>query len=62
MGPRPNQSAATATFVFKTFAWARIAHTVIYCLGIPQPGRILSFTVGVICNTFMAKELYSAFG
>nr|XP_039260540.1 microsomal glutathione S-transferase 1-like [Styela clava] len=51
---------ATAEFVFKVFAGARIAHTPIYILGVPQPARFVAFLVGFAVNMYMAMQVIMA--
>jgi len=46
-----NPAASTAALLFRIFAGARFAHSVVYLFQIPQPTRALSFGVGfgVMC-------------
>merc|ERR1712241_473422 len=42
---------------FVTFTAARLAHTVVYLLGIRQPARAVCFSVGLIANLSLALQL-----
>lgn len=52
-----NPDAVVAVRIFKAFAAARIAHTVIYLLHIPQPARFFAFFVGFGVNVYMAFQV-----
>eukprot|EP00092_Neocalanus_flemingeri_P010906 GFUD01011748.1.p1 GENE.GFUD01011748.1~~GFUD01011748.1.p1 ORF type:complete len:148 (+),score=30.97 GFUD01011748.1:34-477(+) len=56
-----NPAFATALFVFRLFVGARILHTIVYLMIIPQPARALTFFVGVGVNLFMACKIVVAF-
>lgn len=55
-------SAATATFLFKVAAFARIAHTIVYAvIVIPQPARVIAWLIHYLITLYMAFSvlLYS---
>merc|ERR1712228_117728 len=52
---------STALLVFRTFVGARILHTIVYTLVIPQPARALAFFAGLGCNLFMGYKIITAF-
>merc|ERR1712215_82297 len=56
-----NPALSTALLVFRLFVGARILHTFVYLLVIPQPARVLTFFVGMGVNFFMAYNIIVAF-
>merc|ERR1719350_159894 len=52
-----NPAYSTALLVFRLFAGARILHSIVYLLIIPQPARAITFFVGVGVNLFMAFKI-----
>lgn len=48
---------AMAIWLFKMFAGARYAHTIIYLFHVRQPARFLAFLVGLAVNIFMAYQV-----
>merc|ERR1711870_146816 len=49
-----NPAYSTALLCFRLFVGARILHSIVYLLVIPQPSRALAFFVGIFVNLFMA--------
>ena len=45
----------------RLFVGARIVHTIVYLLVIPQPSRALAFFVNVGVNIFMAYKIIVTF-
>jgi len=56
-----NPELATATLVFRIFVGARIMHTVVYLLVVPQPARALAFFGGIGVNFYLAYKVITAF-
>merc|ERR1711934_64488 len=56
-----NPAYATAILCYRIFVGARILHTVVYLLVIPQPSRALAFFAGIFVNIFMAYKIITAF-
>merc|ERR1712002_10781 len=56
-----NPAVATATLVFRIFVGARILHTIVYLLVIPQPARALAFFAGQGVNIYLAYKIITAF-
>merc|ERR1712241_1458156 len=56
-----NPAYSTALLVFRLFVGARILHTIVYLLVIPQPSRALAFFVNVGVNIFMAYKIIVTF-
>ena len=48
-------------FVFRIFVGARIFHTIVYLLIVPQPSRALAFFAGIFVNIFMAYKIIKTF-
>merc|ERR1712018_669493 len=55
-----NPAYSTALFCFRFFAGARILHTLVYLLAIPQPARALCFFANIFKNIFMAYNIITA--
>jgi len=56
-----NPAYSTALFCFRLFAGARILHTVVYLLAIPQPARALLFFANIFTNFYMGYKTVTAF-
>merc|ERR1712193_280215 len=56
-----NPAYSTALFCFRLFAGARILHTVVYLLAIPQPARAILFFANIFTNFFMGYKIIPAF-
>nr|ALS04574.1 microsomal glutathione s-transferase [Pseudodiaptomus poplesia] len=56
-----NPSLATATLVFRIFTGARIMHTIVYLLCIPQPSRALAFMVATLTNLYLGYKVITYF-
>merc|ERR1712045_581187 len=56
-----NPAYATALLCYRLFVGARIVHTIVYLLVIPQPSRALAFFVNVGVNIFMAYKIIVTF-
>merc|ERR1712045_64322 len=56
-----NPAYSTALFCFRLFAGARILHTVVYLLAIPQPARAILFFANIFTNFFMGYKIITAF-
>merc|ERR1712002_1102347 len=56
-----NPALSTALLVFRLFVGARILHTIVYLLIIPQPARALTFFVNVGVNLFMGYKIITTF-
>merc|ERR1712110_999072 len=56
-----NPAYSTALFCFRLFAGARILHTLVYLLAVPQPARALCFFANIFTNIFMAYSIITAF-
>ena len=56
-----NPAHATALLCYRLFAGARILHSIVYLLVIPQPSRALAFFVGIGVNIFMAYKIITTF-
>merc|ERR1711988_742298 len=56
-----NPAYSTALFCFRLFAGARILHTVVYLLAIPQPARALLFFANIFTNFYMGYKIITAF-
>jgi glutathione S-transferase len=55
-----NPAYSTALFCFRLFAGARILHTLVYLLAVPQPARALCFFANIFTNIFMAYSIITA--
>ncbi|XP_043228046.1 microsomal glutathione S-transferase 1-like [Amphibalanus amphitrite] len=53
-------AAATATTLIRVFAAARLLHTVVYLNVVPQPSRVLCFTVGIVVTVYMCVQILLA--
>merc|ERR1711997_89846 len=51
----------TALLCYRLFVGARILHSIVYLLVIPQPSRALAFFVGIFVNLFMAYKIITTF-
>merc|ERR1712183_1173262 len=51
-----NPAYGTALFCFRLFAGARILHTVVYLLVVPQPSRAILFFVNIFTNLYMGYK------
>ena len=47
--------------MFRLFAGARIFHTIVYLLVVPQPSRALAFFAGIFVNIYMAYKIITTF-
>merc|ERR1712227_50364 len=56
-----NPAYATALLCYRIFVGARILHTIVYLLVIPQPSRALAFFAGIFVNIFMAYKIITTF-
>jgi len=56
-----NPELSTAQTVFRVFSGARILHSLVYVLEVPQPTRALAFFGGMACNLFMGYKVLSHF-
>merc|ERR1739838_390626 len=56
-----NPEIVTALLVFRVFVGARILHTIVYLMIVPQPARALTFFAGVGVNLFMAYKMILSF-
>merc|ERR1712168_850309 len=56
-----NPAYSTALFCFRLFAGARILHTIVYLLVVPQPSRAILFFVNIFTNFFMGYKIITAF-
>jgi len=54
-------SLECATLCFRIFSGARILHSLVYLLEIPQPSRALSFFVGQGVNLYMGYKVLAHF-
>merc|ERR1712062_1674 len=52
-----NPAYSTALFCFRLFAGARILHTLVYLLVVPQPARALCFFANIFTNIYMAYNI-----
>merc|ERR1711997_1047948 len=52
-----NPAYSTALLCYRLFVGARILHSIVYLLVIPQPSRALAFFVGIFVNLFMAYKI-----
>ncbi|KAL8625940.1 hypothetical protein ACOMHN_012532 [Nucella lapillus] len=52
----------SALLHFRLFTGARLLHTVVYLLSVPQPARALTFFVGFLATLSMAYATVSAVG
>ena len=48
-------------FVFRIFVGARIFHTIVYLLIVPQPSRALAWFAGIFVNIYMAYKIITTF-
>merc|ERR1712045_229769 len=55
-----NPAYSTALFCFRLFTGARILHTVVYLLVIPQPARALCFFANIFTNIYMTYSIVTA--
>merc|ERR1712183_363708 len=51
-----NPAYSTALFCFRLFARARILHTIVYLLVVPQPSRAILFFVNIFTNLYMGYK------
>merc|ERR1712193_215476 len=56
-----NPAYSTALFCFRLFAGARILHTIVYLLIVPQPARAILFFANIFTNFFMGYKIIPAF-
>merc|ERR1711872_292314 len=56
-----NPAYSTALFCFRLFAGARILHTVVYLLAIPQPTRAILFFANIFTNFYMGYKIITTF-
>merc|ERR1711988_411788 len=56
-----NPAYSTALLCFRLFAGARILHTVVYLLVVPQPARALCFFANIFTNIYMAYKIITTF-
>merc|ERR1712001_788652 len=56
-----NPAYSTALLCYRLFVGARILHSIVYLLVIPQPSRALAFFVGIFVNLFMAYKIITTF-
>merc|ERR1711997_392451 len=56
-----NPAYSTALLCFRLFAGARILHTVVYLLAIPQPARAILFFANIFTNFYMGYKIITAF-
>ena len=56
-----NPAYSTALLCFRLFAGARILHTVVYLLVIPQPARAILFFANIFTNFYMGYKIIAAF-
>merc|ERR1712020_400819 len=56
-----NPAYATALLCYRLFVGARIVHTIVYLLVVPQPSRALAFFAGIFVNIFMAYKIITTF-
>lgn len=52
-----NISTAVTVLACAIFFWARLAHTILYALGVPVL-RTLAFTVGFICQVVLVLAIF----
>ena len=52
-----NPAYSTALLVFRLFVGARILHTIVYLMVIPQPARALCFFINQGINLFMGYKV-----
>merc|ERR1712045_949445 len=52
-----NPAYSTALLCFRLFAGARILHTLVYLLVVPQPARALCFFANIFTNIYMAYSI-----
>nr|QTW43636.1 mGST4 [Eurytemora affinis] len=56
-----NPALSTATTVFRIFSGARIAHSIVYLLEVPQPARVIAFMIGNLANVFLGFQVLTFF-
>jgi glutathione S-transferase len=56
-----NPAYSTALLCYRIFVGARIFHTIVYLLIVPQPSRALAFFAGIFVNIYMAYKIIATF-
>jgi len=54
-------SVSTATNLYRVFVGARIIHSIVYLLQVPQPARAIAFFAGIGVNLYMGYKIITTF-